>query len=505
MFRTNSLRTIDCHPRKLCLLIILLAISAATSSTANNLAQAAAPAAAPSDVLMENRTYSTLWFRVHWKGNAGEWWALLPGEKYRVTSPQLVVELRLAEGYRKFTLQAGQTYCLGRNGPLATPLFTSDPRDRAAGKWRRPQPPAAQEFRETVSRVSYGSASSAFAPLERFVDRSEEYGDEYRLSLLDFFQEAAAAQANGKLPEGIRFVKGFTWFFGYIVDREHGDVILLGVKDPARPPIDIDCLVTALKAVAEDKIPRCSLDEHPDPRFQKSVVGGVPWQSRWAEIMIDADYDMKKVCQGHLDPKVPGLMSWYDRELTDAYWNTRYRGSGSSNTQDRWWFNFDSNIDRGLVSDERDLVVLHRNPVRLSTERKVNGQYGTGTIDYFGERFAQDFSNNMSLLGKHYPNVAQLEALYRLYDLAFHLNNVSRFQAPGARFWKSIYRGPYAGPPGGMPTLTRNSRIDDVTGGYVLTRSVKGGVSMKLEAMQPTTTSAAPATQLVRRLLDGQK
>src|SRR5206468_886661 len=105
---------------------------------------------------------------------------------------------------------------------------------------------------------------------------------------------------------------------GLLIDREKSDVLLLGLVDPSRPPIEFDCLVTAFRAAHAGQAPFCSLDRHPDPKFQKTVVGGVDWRSRWAEIMVLADYEMKKIAIGDLDPQVRGLQSWFDMRLNTA-------------------------------------------------------------------------------------------------------------------------------------------------------------------------------------------
>ena len=46
---------------------------------------------------------------------------------------------------------------------------------------------------------------------------------------------------------------------------------------------------------------------------QKVLVGGVPTNSRHGHVMIDADYHMKRVSQGHV--KVPDVTSAIDLSL----------------------------------------------------------------------------------------------------------------------------------------------------------------------------------------------
>src|SRR5262249_20960475 len=158
---------------------------------------------------------------------------------------------------------------------------------------------------------------------------------------------------------------GFTWFFGLVIDRQDGDVILLGMKDPERPRLDLDCLVTAMRAAYEGKAPSCSLDPHPDKRFQMSVVKGVPWNTRWATVMIGADYDMKKICHAQIAAAPSGLHSWFDLSVRESQ-----RRPTTGRTSNRWWFNRPKqDIARTLFPDRdtTDLVILYRNPVIVMT------------------------------------------------------------------------------------------------------------------------------------------
>src|SRR5262249_41270160 len=149
----------------------------------------------------------------------------------------------------------------------------------------RPRPVASTKFH----RPPVDSRS-----LEAFINSCNSRQVDYRLSLKQLAREVAAAKRQGRIPKPLRTLGGFNWFFGFaVVDRENGgDVLLLGVHDPGRPPLDIDCLATAIQVVASGREPACSLDPSTDSRFQQSVVRGVPWRSRWALVMILADYTM---------------------------------------------------------------------------------------------------------------------------------------------------------------------------------------------------------------------
>src|SRR5436190_22878694 len=105
---------------------------------------------------------------------------------------------------------------------------------------------------------------------ERFLDGCRRDKRPYKLSLRALAKDCYEAErATGKIPTALRRLRGFTWFFGFVLDRENDDVFLLGLHDPQRPPIELDCLVTAVQAAYSGQAPYCSLDPHPKPEFQK--------------------------------------------------------------------------------------------------------------------------------------------------------------------------------------------------------------------------------------------
>jgi hypothetical protein len=337
------------------------------------------------------------------------------------------------------------------------------------------------------------------ASFERFLDRCRRDHTPYRLSLRQLAEDCVRAERSGKLPEELRYLRGFTWFFGYLIDRDKGDVYLLGLKDSQRPPIDIDCLVTALRATYENKTPSCSLDPHPDPKYQKSVVLGVPWETRWAEIMIEADYDMKKICQGREDPHIPEIVSWFD------LWTRQQllKPGGEGQELNRWWFNRPrKDVARTLLLDkDGDFVLLYRNPVVVMTEQNIDGKFGTGTVAREADQFATAFTRNLPQLGKRYKSIGELLALYRLLDLAVHLKQVGDVYPPVKDYWLTGYRYPYAGPAKEVPTLTR--QVSNVVGpdGRSHQFTISGGVRMPLDLDRGTFKRDPSARALKDRLL----
>jgi len=343
-----------------------------------------------SNIELVNLTYTPLHYRVRNRGEEfTEWRLLMPGDKtYYRDLPHLIMEVQHEnDGVQQYKLVSGDTYAYYRGEPRARPEF-------AARNGREipavPGPPPADA----------SSAEASFAPLTKFVARCKELNQPYRLSLKKLAAECSRAQKDGaKLSAALRNLHGFTWFVGYLVDDGNGDVVLLGVKDPTRPPLDIDCLATAIKAAYSDSVPYCSLEVDPNPEVQKSIVRGVPWNTYWADVMIRADYDMKRLGQGQLDPSIKGFKS-QEKLLEEILAMEGFPAEGQPSSakgdyENRWWFNFNSQVPRAVADANGNLVYLYRNPVRVSTEQLVDGSYGSGQTTQSATKFAENFTEHL--------------------------------------------------------------------------------------------------------------
>jgi hypothetical protein len=349
--------------------------------------------------------------------------------------------------------------------------------------------------------------------LEAFIISCTSRQVEYRLSLKQLAREAVAGQRNGRIPKDVRTFYGMNWFFGFAVINREGDsdVLLLGMRDPRSPALDIDCLATAIQAVARGSEPMCSLDPSGDRRFQQSVIRGVPWDSRFARVMIQADYTMKKISQGFLT--VRGVPSYFDRKA-EAFALPRFaerapesneaKGPDSKETS-RFWFTRDASdtVPRGVIitkaSDGKsaDVLILFRNPVVLLTEKQVDGKFGTGKVGAEAEWFAKDFTANMARLGREYPSIGELLALYRLLAVMLHLRVVGRMEPPGLDFWLHEYKADCKGPPKLVPSLWRYGWLEEGNVRHELW--VEGGVKMPL-SLDPAAVKIDEAHGLKRRI-----
>jgi hypothetical protein len=341
--------------------------------------------------------------------------------------------------------------------------------------------------------------------LEAFVDRCKRERRPFKLSLREITQEYLRAQERGgPIPPEVRYLRGFTWFFGYAIDRDNHDIVLLGIQDPSRPRIDIDCLVTAVRSAYGGITPGCSLDPHPNPKYQKVRIDGIPWNTRWATVMIDADYDMKKICQGQIKSGVKGVPSHSEMNIPRANRmfdrNPYNRAAWKEFDQvNRFWFNRPyQEVPRTLrIGEDGDVVLLYRNPVVVMTEKQLQGIFGTGVQSPTATRWAAAFSKYMTALGKKHRSINELLTLYRLLDLMAHLRQANAI-VPNVDFYVSGYQPPYKGPPAVKKTLTR--KIQWTSGRWSRSFRVSGGVRMPVE-VDPSTFENRPAPAALKSKL----
>ena len=199
---------------------------------------------------------------------------------------------------------------------------------------------------------------------------------------------------------------GLTRVRGYVL--KPNDLLLIGQVEAGRPPVDPDVLTVALSAVYRDgRTPAVSLD--PDLRdfanLHRPRLLGIPERYRESEftrVLLDADYDMKRIGLGELHVSVPGFLSHYQ---------VVQRSRQSSLDWHQFWL---SPFSTGGDVLEDGPVVLFDSRVRVQTERMQQvDQYlaPTGQVSPNAEESAQHLTS-------HYPEIErELDSFYQLHGV----------------------------------------------------------------------------------------
>ncbi len=256
---------------------------------------------------------------------------------------------------------------------------------------------------------------------------------------------------------------GITKVTGYLTDPSAKDVIVVGEVDPSLPALHADDLAVALRnawlfyAKIQGRVryysaPGCSIDPDPavlrelqgvmnrvpdseDPdaakasfeewesigrRPQRVRVMGVPFDSRFARVMVDADYYMKRLVNGSVNLGIDGFESLSDmnirsmkQALAEGKWD-----SVPKNTLSRFWFS----PGEATYSEDDGVVLLESCSVKLLTEEEFlteHGQVaGMGRPNPMAAVFAKSFTTRYSGIAAARPIYKELEGLFRLVGLA---------------------------------------------------------------------------------------
>ena len=275
---------------------------------------------------------------------------------------------------------------------------------------------------------------------------------------------------NGQKSKELLEFAGLRQIQGYVIDDEHGDIVLFGSKAPSMMPLYVEDFVIALRNawlnyaplrgnVYEYSYPGCSID--PDPaiinrlsnigarfsgtssseQIEKDIekwhrackepqnvrVMGIPFHTRFAEIMVKADYDMKSIVDGSDVLNIPGLISLTDSEL-DVVKEAILQDKAISiamSQMNRFWFYPGENE----YEECDNAVLIKKCPVILLTEEmfvgKSGGIGGRGLSDPMAQKFTEDFSRLYDKIAYERSIYRELENLFRFFALAQILKHKS--------------------------------------------------------------------------------
>jgi hypothetical protein len=256
----------------------------------------------------------------------------------------------------------------------------------------------------------------------------------------------------GACPNPILRFCGMRRVLGYVLDGKNKDIVIVGRGSGSTPALHVEDLAVALRNVWDmDQAPGCSID--PDatvmnelrklnqdksakPGTQKfkrtnrswekicsglqSVrVMGVPFDSRFAKVMVDADYYMKRLVNGSVTLGIDGFNSLTGLTL-DVVRRDLKRGDSVSippMIHNRFWF---AAGDNSFLSDEGAIWIKESKVILLTEEEfltKTGEIRGRGRPNQLARKFCELFSEKYGRIAKKRPIYAELENLFRLVAL----------------------------------------------------------------------------------------
>lgn len=281
------------------------------------------------------------------------------------------------------------------------------------------------------------------------------------LKILEKRLEDCMAKRN--FPEEILHLYGIKRVLGYAIDEKNNDIVLIGKIDNTLPPLYLEDFVIALRntwlkyAPLQGNTymyspPSCSID--PEPKVlgelqqtaeqifktsntedvqrglnewnnvcrqpQKVRVMGIPFDSRFGKVMVEADYYMKRLVDGSVSLEIEKFKSLIDMTL-DIVKEDIYNNRQSSiplQSMNRFWFCPGKNSyveDKGVSLVKECEVMLSTEEEYLSKKGEV---VGSGRPDTLAHKFAVSFTEKYDKIAEKKPIYQELEGLFRFVSLA---------------------------------------------------------------------------------------
>ncbi|ETR72724.1 MAG: hypothetical protein OMM_01502 [Candidatus Magnetoglobus multicellularis str. Araruama] len=284
------------------------------------------------------------------------------------------------------------------------------------------------------------------------------------------FIKKAAKKINKKLSgkhasSYFQFV-GIKTILGYVVDEKNHDLIIIGDDDNKFPDLYLEDFVIALRNaylkyaplknnVYQFSYPGCSIDPRPSVINQLDIIGqkilqstddqqkfikkwkkicrqpqdvrvmGIPFNSHFANVLVQADYDMKLIVDG--SEKIEYLDSLSDMNLNQVKNDIiNDRPVSVSTSMNRFWFYPGENIFEegdGIIMIEKCPVTLLTNETYVNSKNKIID--GRGPNPY-AQIFVDQFSKYYDHIASQRPIFKELENMFRFIALA----NIIKFQNP---------------------------------------------------------------------------
>ena len=241
---------------------------------------------------------------------------------------------------------------------------------------------------------------------------------------------------------------------------------------------------------------------------QDVSVFGISPDTRYANVIVEADYYLKSVCNG--SEKIQGVRSLKDILTEDIKKEVQRTGRLSPvSLYNRFWFN--PGKPSLYRSDGNGTVILGKCPVVLLTEREATTtqgkRTGAGKSHPLAKKFADGFTAQYKDVAKRKPIYRELESMYRYVAIADLLVQAAK-ELGAEEIVPDVMRGVRVPRYPSKPTVLGRSHVEKVslTQGVLYLPSC-GGVSVDLHVDLDDHRLAAPrgqVSQIVQSVLSAR-
>jgi len=276
--------------------------------------------------------------------------------------------------------------------------------------------------------------------------------------------------AHQGVPSPIASLGGMTRLVGLVYDRERRDPILIGRTEASRPPLDLDSLVVAMRAVlVRQQWPLVSVDPTADTitTGQQTVrlEGGIA-DSRFGQDFLLADVRLKRLGLGL--ESAPNLenMSYFRHRVERSRRDVRGVGGRS-----RFWFYA---IDPGLEQRD-DVFLIRRLALGVRAETKaLSLESSDPAFDAAANEFASAVTTSFAELCRKFSDLDRLQSLYEMVAVARGMQMV-----PGgvSDYWLNRYAVRATPTPRTFAVIGREERVETPHGPRYL--EVRGGIQFR--------------------------
>jgi hypothetical protein len=388
--------------------------------------------------------------------------------------------------------------------------------------------------RRTVLRLATAGSLGFFSDLSLGQDRREPRLRRVWLRLL-LEQVEQDVRAGKPLTDPERYLAGLTRVKNVYLDDQNGDLLLEGPGEDkwevradgsaigaasGQPLLQLDDFAVAWRNANDGSAPPSVSLEHrqesiqrmrefirgtPQPTtaaaradytrrlqevwgLQDAVTGGVPTNTRFNKVMVDADWEMKRVSLGLAETGVKDFPTYIDLEFKDLRRRVLAEGVNARKPDggSRFWF-FPAYTEFAH-SEKLDAVTIPDDPVQLLTESHFRNMAEGRQVQQEPSTAAKDFADAFT---KQYTAVAERAAIFgelrNLFDWVAIARLIRLIDAPRRIGWDMDYlrRGYAVGQlnvPGTMPgqVALRHAEVKIAAGLASLVFPARGGVSINV-------------------------